>query len=50
LRIQRLRIYLSGSNLFLIDKFKMFDPEVENPAGTYYPQQRSMNLGVNLTF
>lgn len=50
LRIERLRIYLSGSNLFLIDRFKMFDPEVENPAGTYYPQQRSMNLGVNLTF
>jgi TonB-linked SusC/RagA family outer membrane protein len=50
LKIERLRIYLSGSNLFIIDKLKMFDPEVENPTGSYYPQQRSMNLGVNLTF
>lgn len=48
--VQRLRIYLSGSNLFLIDKLKMFDPEVENPNGNYYPQQRTMNLGLNLTF
>lgn len=48
--VDRLRVYLSGSNLFLIDKLKMFDPEVENPSGSYYPQQRSMNLGVNLTF
>lgn len=48
--VDRLRVYLSGSNLFLIDKLKMFDPEVENPSGSYYPQQRSMNFGVNLTF
>ncbi len=45
-----LRIYFSGSNLFLIDKMKMFDPETENTDGAYYPQQRTLNLGLNLTF
>lgn len=50
LGVERLRIYLSGTNLLLIDKLKMFDPEIENPNGTYYPQQRTMNLGINLTF
>jgi hypothetical protein len=29
---------------------KMFDPEIENTTGTYYPQQRTLNLGLNLTF
>lgn len=48
--VQRLRIYFSGSNLLLFDRLKMFDPEVENPSGSYYPQQRTMNLGINLTF
>lgn len=28
----------------------MFDPEVENTDGAYYPQQRTLNLGINLTF
>lgn len=45
-----MRIYFSGSNLFLFDKLKMFDPEVENTDGAYYPQQRTLNLGLNLTF
>src|SRR5690606_22839673 len=50
LGVHRLRIYLSGTNLLLLDKLKMFDPEIENPNGTYYPQQRTFNLGINLTF
>lgn len=50
LHVDRLRVYLSGANLLLFDKLKMFDPEVENASGTYYPQQRTMNLGLNLTF
>jgi hypothetical protein len=50
LQVDRLRVYVSGSNLLLFDKLNMFDPEVENASGTYYPQQRTMNLGLNLTF
>ncbi|MCE7042166.1 TonB-dependent receptor [Dyadobacter sp. CY312] len=47
---ENLRLYFSGLNLLLIDKMKIFDPETENPTGSYYPQQRTLNLGLNLTF
>ncbi|HTN05891.1 TonB-dependent receptor [Agriterribacter sp.] len=45
-----MRVYFSGANIFLFDKMNMFDPEVENTDGAYYPQQRTLNLGINLTF
>jgi len=56
-RIQGARIYISGNNLFSIDKFgPSFDPEVPiNSNGTavtngrYYPQQRVINIGANIT-
>ncbi len=48
--IERLRIYASGLNIFTIDQFKLFDPESTAGKGAYYPQQKSFNLGVNLTF
>ncbi len=47
--IQKLRVYVAGSNLFVIDKDLMFDPEAQATAGNYYPQQRTLNLGLNLT-
>ncbi len=50
LHVQKLRLYFSGSNLFVLDKNLMFDPEAEASAGNYYPQQRTLNLGINLTF
>lgn len=46
---QTLRVYFSGNNLFLFDKMNMFDPEIENTDGAYYPQQRTLNLGINLS-
>jgi TonB-linked SusC/RagA family outer membrane protein len=48
--IDRLRIYVSGYNLLTVSKFKYFDPEVSATNGSYYPQQRNFNAGVNLTF
>ncbi|WP_167021306.1 TonB-dependent receptor [Chitinophaga sp. Cy-1792] len=48
--IERLRVYASGLNVFTIDQFKLFDPESVAGKGAYYPQQKSFNLGVNLTF
>jgi len=47
--IQRLKVFVSGFNLLTISQLKEFDPEVENANGNYYPQQSSVNLGVNLT-
>ena len=48
MRIDKLRIYANGTNLFTLDKVKLIDPEVEQ--GTSYPLQRIVNLGITLTF
>lgn len=48
--VRNVRVYFSGANLLVWSKMKMFDPEIENTTGTYYPQQRTLNLGLNLTF
>lgn len=42
-----LRLYLSGSNLFLISAFKMWDPE-QGGNGLGYPIQKVFNIGVNV--
>lgn len=41
------RIYMNGMNLFLISKFKMWDPEMGG-NGMGYPIQRVFNFGINL--
>ncbi len=46
--VENLRVYVSGTNLFTIDSFKVADPEVGSI--TEYPLQRMINFGVNLTF
>jgi TonB-linked SusC/RagA family outer membrane protein len=48
--IEKLRVYISGFNLFTLSQFKEFDPEAEDPSARYYPQQRNINLGVNISF
>ncbi|EOR96795.1 TonB-dependent receptor [Arcticibacter svalbardensis MN12-7] len=47
--INRMKIYLSGFNLLTISQLKIFDPEISDSAGQYYPQQRIFNVGLNLT-
>lgn len=49
-KIQRLRIYISGLNLLTFSGIKEFDPEAETGSGSYYPQQRNINAGLNLSF
>jgi len=48
LGIEKLRVYVNGSNLLTLDKIKLIDPELN--SGTSYPLQRVVNLGVTLTF
>ena len=52
LRSDRIRFYLSGSNLFSIDNLRELgvDPEIEARAAVVYPQQRTFLAGFNLTF
>lgn len=49
--IEGVRIYLSGTNLFTLSGMNKYgvDPEAPN-MGNYYPQQRTISLGLNVTF
>ncbi|MDR3246784.1 MAG: TonB-dependent receptor, partial [Prevotellaceae bacterium] len=49
LKMQNVRFYASGSNLFVISAFKMWDPEMAG-NGLAYPLQRVFNLGVTVEF
>jgi TonB-linked SusC/RagA family outer membrane protein len=43
------RLYLTGTNLLLFSKFKMWDVEMAG-NGLGYPIQRVFNIGANITF
>jgi TonB-dependent starch-binding outer membrane protein SusC len=49
-RLQSARIYVNAFNLFTITKVKDYDPEGNSGSGQFYPQQRIINVGVNLRF
>ncbi len=42
------RFYVSGTNLFVISPFKMWDPEMAG-NGLGYPVQRVFNVGINVS-
>ncbi|SEW36775.1 TonB-linked outer membrane protein, SusC/RagA family [Chitinophaga sp. YR573] len=55
-KIAGLRVYANAFNLFTVTKVKDYDPEGANSSGPYnstgqfYPQQRIVNVGVNVKF
>jgi len=51
-KINRARFYLNGYNLFAIDNVGHLgvDPEILDTNGLQYPQNKFVNLGVNLSF
>ena len=49
MRMSSLRFYVSGSNLFLLSRFKMWDVEMAG-EGLGYPIQKVFNIGLNLSF
>lgn len=53
IRMTKLRIYLAGTNLFTISSLSKYGVDPEAPEGTpayYYPQQRTVSVGLSLTF
>ena len=48
--VERLRLYVGGTNLFSIDHLPGYDPEKGDGGLNYYPQQRVVNMGLNITF
>jgi TonB-linked SusC/RagA family outer membrane protein len=47
-RIKALRFYVSATNLFVISKFKLWDPEMGG-SGLGYPIQRVYNMGLTIS-
>jgi TonB-linked SusC/RagA family outer membrane protein len=54
LKISNIRIFLAGTNLFTLSSLSQYgvDPEMQDgmKIASYYPQQRTFSLGLNLTF
>jgi len=48
----RARLYCSGTNLFTLSALNKYKVDPEIPSGTmmYYPQQRTISFGLNLSF
>lgn len=48
--MKNLRLYLAGVNLLTFSPFKYIDPEAPNVLQAYYPQQKSISLGLEVAF
>lgn len=49
MKVQNLRIFANGNNLFVLSPFKLWDPEMGS-NGLGYPIQRTYNVGIQLDF
>jgi TonB-linked SusC/RagA family outer membrane protein len=50
MNIQKLRIFANGYNLITLDRMDgMYDPEVNNELGVFYPQTKIYNFGITLS-
>jgi TonB-linked SusC/RagA family outer membrane protein len=49
IKLTNARLYVTGNNLLVFSKFKMWDPEMAG-NGLAYPIQRVFNIGVNVEF
>lgn len=49
-KIQSLRLYVAGTNIFTITNKPGFDPEGTTDSGLQYPTSRVVNVGFNLKF
>lgn len=50
IKIENVRVYANAFNLATFTKVKDFDPETSSGNAQFYPQQRIINLGVNIKF
>lgn len=51
--IEQIRFYIAGTNLLTFNKLKKYDIDPEAPSARsalYYPQQKTISLGLNATF
>lgn len=48
MKLERILVYLSSTNLLTFSKLKFIDPEAPSVNNGYYPQQRVFSLGMNV--
>ncbi|MDE5622931.1 MAG: TonB-dependent receptor, partial [Alistipes sp.] len=48
--LSKVRVYASGTNLFTATEFGYIDPESTNVVTGYYPQQRTISFGLDVSF
>ncbi len=48
--INGLRLYINGTNLLTFDNLDVMDPESPSGSSQYYPQMKSVNFGLKLTY
>ncbi len=44
------RVYIAGQNVFTWTKLRNFDPEISETQGLFYPQQKVISFGLNVSF
>jgi TonB-linked SusC/RagA family outer membrane protein len=51
-KMEKARFYINAYNLFSIDNVKQYniDPEINDDNGLQFPQNRFLNVGINLSF
>ncbi|WP_281309908.1 SusC/RagA family TonB-linked outer membrane protein [Flavobacterium flavigenum] len=49
IKLQGVRVYCSGNNLFYISDFKLWDPELGTSNGLKYPTTKSILFGLDVT-
>lgn len=52
-KLANLRVYIAGTNLFTLTNLAKYGVDPEAPEGSpayYYPQQRTISIGVSLTY
>lgn len=49
LKLQTLRIYLAATNLFTLSNLNAYGLDPEFPMMYYYPQQRTLSVGMNIS-
>lgn len=49
-RLKNAAVYVMGTNLFTLSRFKLWDPELNTDNGASYPNTSSYSVGINFTF
>ena len=48
--LENAAVYVMGTNLFTLSRFKLWDPELNTDNGASYPNTTSYSVGINFTF